>query len=49
MDFESILGPLKLFSLITVIIAFVGVVVFALWPSKKKSFDEAARLPLNED
>jgi cytochrome c oxidase cbb3-type subunit 4 len=49
MDFEAILGPLKLFSLLSVIIAFAGVVVFALWPSKKKSFDEAARLPLNED
>jgi cbb3-type cytochrome oxidase subunit 3 len=49
MDFEAILGPLKLFSLLSVIIAFVGVVAFALWPSKKKSFDEAARLPLNED
>jgi cytochrome c oxidase cbb3-type subunit 4 len=49
MDFEAILGPLKLFSLISVIIAFIGVVAFALWPSKKKSFDEAARLPLNED
>jgi cytochrome c oxidase cbb3-type subunit IV len=49
MDFEAILGPLKLFSLLSVIIAFIGVVAFALWPSKKKSFDEAARLPLNED
>ncbi|MDR3435985.1 cbb3-type cytochrome c oxidase subunit 3 [Telmatospirillum sp.] len=49
MDFEAILGPLKLFSLLSVIIAFTGVIAFAMWPSKKKSFDEAARLPLNED
>jgi cbb3-type cytochrome oxidase subunit 3 len=50
MDFEAILnGPLKLLSLLSVVIAFIGVVLFALWPSKKKSFDEAARLPLNED
>jgi cytochrome c oxidase cbb3-type subunit IV len=50
MDFEAILnGPLKLLSLLSVIIAFIGVIAFALWPSKKKSFDEAARLPLNED
>ena len=49
MDFEALLGPLKLLSLLSVIIAFVGVVAFAMWPSKKKSFDEAARLPLNED
>ena len=49
MDFEAILGPLKLISLLSVIIAFTGVIAFAMWPSKKKSFDEAARLPLNED
>jgi cytochrome c oxidase cbb3-type subunit IV len=49
MEFEAILGPLKLISLLSVIIAFTGVVAYALWPSKKKSFDEAARLPLNED
>ncbi|MGO8737855.1 cbb3-type cytochrome oxidase subunit 3 [Rhodoblastus sp.] len=47
--FIAILGPLKIISLLSVIVAFTGVVVFALWPSKKKSFDEAARLPLNED
>ena len=49
MDFESLLGPLKILSLFSVIIAFTGVVAFALWPSKKKSFDEAAHRPLNED
>jgi cbb3-type cytochrome oxidase subunit 3 len=49
MEFEAILGPLKLVSLFSVIIAFLGVIAFALWPSKKKHFDEAAHLPLNED
>lgn len=49
MEFEAILGPLKLVSMISVIIAFLGVIVFAMWPSKKKSFDDAAHLPLNED
>jgi cytochrome c oxidase cbb3-type subunit IV len=49
MEFEAILGPLKLLSLFSVIIAFLGVIAFALWPSKKKHFDEAAHLPLNED
>ena len=49
MDIEALMGPLKLLSLFSVIVAFLGVVAFALWPSQKKSFDEAARLPLNED
>jgi cytochrome c oxidase cbb3-type subunit 4 len=28
---------------------FLGVLVYALWPSRKAKFDEAARMPLRED
>ncbi len=49
MELEALMGPLKLLSLFSVIIAFLGIVAFALWPSQQKRFDEAARLPLNED
>ncbi len=28
---------------------FAAVVVYALWPSNKSRFDEAARMPLRED
>ncbi len=28
---------------------FVAVVIYALWPSRKKQFDDAARIPLRED
>jgi cytochrome c oxidase cbb3-type subunit 4 len=28
---------------------FVVVLIYALWPSRKKQFDEAARIPLQED
>ena len=28
---------------------FAVVLVYALWPSRKKQFDEAARIPLQED
>jgi cytochrome c oxidase cbb3-type subunit 4 len=49
MDIEAFMGPLKLVSLLSVVVAFLGVVAFALWPSQQKRFDEAARLPLNED
>jgi cytochrome c oxidase cbb3-type subunit 4 len=30
-------------------VLFVAVLVYALWPSRKKQFDEAARIPLQED
>lgn len=29
--------------------AFIAIVVYALWPSNKASFDEAASMPLRED
>lgn len=28
---------------------FAIVLVYALWPSRQKAFDEAARMPLRED
>jgi cytochrome c oxidase cbb3-type subunit 4 len=28
---------------------FGAVLVYALWPSRKREFDEAARMPLRED
>lgn len=28
---------------------FVGVLIYALWPSRQGEFEEAARMPLRED
>ena len=49
MDVEAFFTQMKVVSIVSVVIAFLGVIAFAFWPSKKKSFDDAARLPLNED
>jgi cytochrome c oxidase cbb3-type subunit 4 len=35
--------------LIYFLVLFIAVLVYALWPSRQKQFDEAARLPLRED
>jgi len=35
--------------LIYFVILFALVVAYALWPSSKRKFDEAARIPLRED
>jgi len=35
--------------LIYFMVIFVAVVIYALWPSRKKQFDDAARIPLRED
>ena len=35
--------------LIYFMMVFVAVLAYALWPSRKTLFDEAARMPLRED
>jgi cytochrome c oxidase cbb3-type subunit 4 len=35
--------------LIYFVAVFLAVVVYAFWPSNKKKFDEASRIPLDKD
>jgi len=35
--------------LVYFVVIFALVLLYALWPSRKKQFDEAARIPLRED
>jgi len=35
--------------LVYFVAVFLAVVVYALWPSNKKKFDEASRIPLDRD
>jgi cytochrome c oxidase cbb3-type subunit 4 len=35
--------------LVYFVVVFLIVLAYALWPSRKKQFDEAARIPLRED
>ena len=35
--------------LIYFFVLFLAVLVYALWPSRQKQFDESARMPLRED
>jgi len=30
-------------------VVFCGIVIFVMWPSRKKQYEDAARLPLRED
>jgi len=39
----------QVWGLIYFIIVFAVVLAYALWPSRKQQFDEAARKPLDED
>jgi cytochrome c oxidase cbb3-type subunit 4 len=35
--------------LVYFVVVFLAVLIYALWPSRQKQFDEAARMPLRED
>jgi cytochrome c oxidase cbb3-type subunit 4 len=35
--------------LVYFLVLVIAVLVYALWPSRQKKFDEAARVPLRED
>lgn len=35
--------------LVYFVLTFLAVVAYALWPRNRSRFDEAARIPLNED
>ena len=49
MTLQSFFFEAKAISLVAVTITFALIVAYALWPSLQSHFDEAARLPLNED
>ncbi len=35
--------------LVYFVLIFLGVVAYAFWPSNKKKFDDASRIPLDKD
>lgn len=37
------------YGLVYFVVVFLIVLAYALWPSRKRQFDEAARIPLSED
>jgi cytochrome c oxidase cbb3-type subunit 4 len=49
MDYEMIATFSKSWGLVYLVLLFLGVWVYALWPRNKAKFDRAARVPLEED
>ncbi|BAQ16763.1 cbb3-type cytochrome oxidase subunit 3 [Methyloceanibacter caenitepidi] len=49
MDYEQVASISQVAALIFFIVLFAGVVLYAFWPGNKKRFDEAAKLPLEDD
>ena len=49
MSLQSFFFEAKAISLVVITVTFALIVAYALWPSMQSQFDEAARMPLNED
>ncbi|MFW2391893.1 MAG: cbb3-type cytochrome c oxidase subunit 3 [Alphaproteobacteria bacterium] len=49
MSYENVASISQVVALLFFIALFVAVLAYAFWPGNKKRFDEAARLPLEDD
>jgi len=49
MHYEQVAHFAATYGLIYLVVLFAGALVYAFWPSNKEKFDNAARLPLEED
>lgn len=49
MDYHSLARFAQTWGLVYMVIIFIGVLVYAFRPGAKKTFDDAARMPLKED
>ncbi|RDI61197.1 cbb3-type cytochrome c oxidase subunit 3 [Microvirga subterranea] len=47
--YKFLAGFAQTWGLLYFVLVFLGVLVYALAPSRKDRFDEAARMPLQED
>ena len=49
MDYQELRYAADTYGLIYLVVIFVGIVGYALWPGNRKKFDDAARIPFEED
>lgn len=49
MDYDTISTFARSWGLVYLMALFAGVCLYACWPRNKEKFDQAARMPLDED
>lgn len=49
MDYHSVAAFAQTWGLVYMMVLFAGVLIYAFRPSAKKTFEDAARIPLKED
>lgn len=48
MDLDSIVTFLRSFWVVWLMLLFLGIVAYALWPRNRAKFEEASRIPFKE-
>lgn len=49
MTYDSLAKFAQTWGLVYFFVIFAGAVAYALWPSNRRSFDDASHIPLRED
>jgi cytochrome c oxidase cbb3-type subunit 4 len=49
MNYEQVASVSEVVALIFFVVLFAGVLLYAFWPGNKKRFEEASKLPLEND
>jgi cytochrome c oxidase cbb3-type subunit IV len=49
MSYQSLAQFAQTWGLVYVVLIFAGALAYALWPKNQTTFDQAARLPLEDD
>lgn len=49
MDYETVAALTQSLALVLFFLLFIGVVIYAVWPGNKGTFDRASQMPLEGD
>jgi cytochrome c oxidase cbb3-type subunit 4 len=49
MTYDRVASVTQIAALVLFVALFVGVLIYAFWPGNKKTFEEAANIPLEQD
>ena len=49
MDYQTVSEFAQTYGLIYLLLLFIAMMIYALWPGNRRRFEDAAKIPLRED
>ncbi|MDA1101916.1 MAG: cbb3-type cytochrome c oxidase subunit 3 [Proteobacteria bacterium] len=49
MTYQDVSAFAQTYGLVYLLLLFIGMVIYALWPGNRQRFDAASKIPLRED